>query len=203
MHLLIDNYDSFTYNVAQLMGELGARVQVVRNDAITLEQAMDLQPSSLVISPGPGTPADAGVSVEFIRHFAGRIPVLGICLGHQSIVAAFGGSIVRADRVMHGKVSRVYHDGATIYHGLSNPFEATRYHSLMAAEEDLPAELQVSSYTSSGEIMGVRLKGEDVEGVQFHPESILSPEGRRLMANFLELSTGKGDCLEAHSRTAS
>ena len=203
MHLLIDNYDSFTFNVFQLMGELGARVRVVRNDAITLEQAIALKPASLVISPGPGTPADAGVSVRLIRHFAGRIPVLGICLGHQSIVAAFGGSIVRAERIMHGKVSRVYHDGNTIYHGLSNPFEATRYHSLMAAEHDLPGELEVSSYTSGGEIMGVRLKGEDVEGVQFHPESILSPEGRRLMANFLELVTGKEGGLEKNSRKAS
>nr|MEE4268611.1 aminodeoxychorismate/anthranilate synthase component II [Candidatus Krumholzibacteria bacterium] len=193
MHLLIDNYDSFTFNVAQLMGELGGQVQVVRNDAITLDEAIALAPRSLVISPGPGTPDDAGVSVEFIRHFAGRIPVLGICLGHQSIVSAFGGRIARAERVMHGKVSRIYHDGGTIYHGLSNPFEATRYHSLIAPEKDLPAELQVSSYTSGGEIMGVRLKGADVEGVQFHPESILSPEGRRLMANFLELSAGKGD----------
>lgn len=192
MHLLIDNYDSFTFNVAQLMGELGAEVKVVRNDAITLEQAVALQPQSLVISPGPGTPQDAGVSVDFIKHFAGKIPILGICLGHQSIVEAFGGRIVRAERVMHGKVSRVYHDGGTIYHGLSNPFEATRYHSLIALEEDVPAELQVSSYTSGGEIMGVRLKGADVEGVQFHPESILSPEGRRLVANFLELSGTKG-----------
>lgn len=208
MHLLIDNYDSFTFNVAQLMGELGVRVRVVRNDAITLEEAVKLQPRSLVISPGPGTPADAGVSVEFIRHFTGKLPILGICLGHQSIVAAFGGSIVRAERVMHGKVSRVYHDGATIYHGLSNPFEATRYHSLMAAEHDLPDELQVSSYTSSGEIMGVRLKGQPdgcpVEGVQFHPESILSPEGRRLVANFLELAEGKEvSCHERHTRRAS
>ena len=192
MHLLIDNYDSFTFNVAQLMGELGAEVKVVRNDAITLEEAVALQLQSLVISPGPGTPQDAGVSVDFIKHFAGKIPILGICLGHQSIVEAFGGRIVRAERVMHGKVSRVYHDGGTIYNGLSNPFEATRYHSLIALEEDIPAELQVSSYTSGGEIMGVRLKGADVEGVQFHPESILSPEGRRLVANFLELSGTKG-----------
>jgi para-aminobenzoate synthetase component 2 len=204
MYLLIDNYDSFTYNVAQLMGDLGAQVRVVRNDAITLQQARELAPRGLVISPGPGTPDDAGVSVDFIKHFAGRIPILGICLGHQSIVSAFGGTIVRAGRIMHGKVSRVYHDGATIYHGLSNPFTATRYHSLMAAEADLPGELQVSSYTSSGEIMGVRLKGADVEGVQFHPESILSPEGRRLMANFLELAGGKeGKDNEVDSRKAS
>ena len=188
MHLLIDNYDSFTFNVAQLMGELGADVKVIRNDALTLAQAAALEPESLVISPGPGTPDDAGVSVEFIRHFAGRIPVLGICLGHQCIVRAFGGRIARAERVMHGKVSRVYHDGGTIYHGLSNPFAATRYHSLIALEKDLPPDLMVSSYTSGGEIMGVRLKGEDVEGLQFHPESILTPEGRRLVGNFLELT---------------
>ena len=193
MHLLIDNYDSFTFNVAQLMGQLGAEVKVVRNDAITLAEAVALAPRSLVVSPGPGAPEDAGVSVEFIRHFAGRIPVLGICLGHQCIVSAYGGRIVRAERVMHGKVSRVYHDGGTIYHGVSNPFEATRYHSLIALESDLPDALQVSSYTSGGEIMGVRARGLDVEGVQFHPESILTPEGRRLLANFLELCGGKGD----------
>jgi para-aminobenzoate synthetase component 2 len=193
MHLLIDNYDSFTFNVAQLLGELGAEVKVVRNDAITLEEAVAMDPESLIISPGPGNPDDAGVSVEFIRHFAGKIPVLGVCLGHQCIVSAFGGRITRAARVMHGKVSNVYHDSGTIYRGVSNPFQATRYHSLIALETDLPAELLVSSYTSGGEIMGVRLKGADVEGVQFHPESILTPEGRRLLANFLELSRGKGD----------
>jgi anthranilate synthase/aminodeoxychorismate synthase-like glutamine amidotransferase len=204
MHLLIDNYDSFTFNVAQLLGELGAEVKVVRNDAISLEEAGALQPESLIISPGPGTPDDAGVSVEFIRHFSGRIPVLGVCLGHQCIVAAHGGRIVRAERVMHGKVSRVYHDGGTIYHGLSNPFEATRYHSLIALENELPEPLQVSSYTSGGEIMGVRVKGQDTEGVQFHPESILTPEGRRLLANFLGLAGGKeGGHDQRDSRQAS
>lgn len=204
MHLLIDNYDSFTFNVAQLMGELGAQVKVVRNDAINLDEARKLQPESLVISPGPGTPDDAGVSVEFIRHFAEKIPVLGICLGHQCIVSAFGGKIVRAERVMHGKVSRVYHDGGTIYHGVSNPFEATRYHSLIALENDIPQVLQVSSYTSGGEIMGVRLKGAEVEGLQFHPESILTPEGRRLLGNFLELSGGRGgDHVQRDTRQAS
>ncbi len=186
MHLLIDNYDSFTYNVVQLLGGLGAEVTVARNDMITLEQARALEPESLIISPGPGNPDDAGVSLEFIRHFAGRIPVLGICLGHQCIVQAFGGTISRADRVMHGKTSRIYHDGGTIYDGLSNPFEATRYHSLTAREDSLPAELKVSAYTSDGEIMGVRLPGARLEGVQFHPESILTTEGRRLLANFLE-----------------
>ncbi|MGD9548756.1 MAG: aminodeoxychorismate/anthranilate synthase component II [Candidatus Krumholzibacteriia bacterium] len=186
MHLLIDNYDSFTYNVVQLLGELGAEVTVARNDMITLEQARAREPESLIISPGPGNPDDAGVSLEFIRHFAGRVPVLGICLGHQCIVQAFGGTISRADRVMHGKTSRIYHDGGTIYDGLSNPFEATRYHSLTAREDSLPAELKVSAYTSDGEIMGVRLPGARLEGVQFHPESILTTEGRRLLANFLE-----------------
>ncbi|MFH2052384.1 MAG: aminodeoxychorismate/anthranilate synthase component II [bacterium] len=186
MHLLIDNYDSFTYNVVQLLGELGAEITVARNDMITLEQARALEPESLIISPGPGNPDDAGVSLEFIRHFAGRIPVLGICLGHQCIVQAFGGTISRADRVMHGKTSRIYHDGQTIYEGLSNPFEATRYHSLTAREDTLPAELKVSAYTSGGEIMGVRMPGARLEGVQFHPESILTTEGRRLLANFLE-----------------
>ena len=188
MHLLIDNYDSFTYNVVQLLGELGAEVTVARNDRITLDEAAALQPESLIISPGPGTPDDAGVSLEFIRHFTGRVPILGICLGHQCIVQACGGTISRADRVMHGKTSRVYHDGQTIYEGLSNPFEATRYHSLTAREDTLPPSLKIASYTSSGEIMGVRMPGERVEGVQFHPESILTVEGRRLLANFLEMT---------------
>ena len=193
MHLLIDNYDSFTYNVAQLLGELGAAVEVARNDRISLQQARDLDPESLIISPGPGTPDDAGVSLDLIRHFAGRIPVLGICLGHQCIVQAFGGTISRADRVMHGKASRIYHDGRTIYEGLSNPFQAARYHSLTAREDTMPAELEVSSYTSEGEIMGVRLPGARLEGVQFHPESILTTEGRRLSANFLESTRSAGD----------
>ena len=188
MHLLIDNYDSFTYNIVQALGQPGAAIEVRRNDRLTVADAESLAPESLIISPGPGTPRDAGVSVELIRRFAGRIPVLGVCLGHQSIVEAFGGVIHRADCVMHGKVSRIYHDGATVYRGLSNPFTATRYHSLIAREQDLPAELEVASYTSAGEIMGVRLKGAAVEGVQFHPESILTPEGQRLLANFLALA---------------
>ncbi len=192
MHLLIDNYDSFTYNVVQLLGELGAEVTVARNDRITLEQARAMEPESLIISPGPGTPDDAGVSLEFLEHFMGRIPVLGICLGHQCIVQALGGIISRADRVMHGKTSRIYHDGQTIYDGLSNPFAATRYHSLTAREDTLPGQLKVSSYTSGGEIMGVRLAAERVEGVQFHPESILTVEGRKLLANFLEMTRAEG-----------
>jgi len=183
--LLIDNYDSFTYNIAQAIGELGHDATVVRNDALDVSGAAELAPSSLVVSPGPGRPGDAGVSVELIRHFAGKIPILGVCLGHQCIVEAFGGTITRAARVMHGKVSNVYHDNRTIYDGLSNPFSATRYHSLIAEENALPRDLEISAYTSEGEIMGVRLKGQPVEGVQFHPESILTPEGKKLLSNFL------------------
>ena len=186
MHLLIDNYDSFTYNIAQALGELGETFEVFRNDAIDVEQARSLEPSSIIISPGPGRPEDAGVSTELIRNFYETTPILGICLGHQCIVAAFGGPIERADHVMHGKVSKIYHDSRTLYEGLSNPFPATRYHSLIARENQLPEVLEISSYTSDGEIMGVRLKGRPVEGVQFHPESILTPEGNRLLANFLQ-----------------
>ena len=192
MHLLIDNYDSFTFNIVQALGALGAEVRVVRNDQITVAEAVEMQPASLVISPGPGTPDDAGVSMDLIKALAGQVPILGVCLGHQSIVQAFGGTIVRAERVMHGKTSRVYHDGSTIYAGLSNPFQATRYHSLMAQESALPAELKVSSYTSGGEIMGVRHRELPIEGVQFHPESILTPEGSTLLGNFLQLAGPKG-----------
>ncbi len=186
MHLLIDNYDSFTFNVVQALGELGAEVRVFRNDEITVDEALAMAPESVIISPGPGTPDDAGISTELIRAFAGRGPILGICLGHQSIVQAFGGRIVRAERVMHGKTSRIYHAGGTVYAGISNPFEATRYHSLIAQESDLPAELVVTSYTSGGEIMGVRHREFPIEGLQFHPESILSPEGPTLLSNFLK-----------------
>ncbi len=192
MHLLIDNYDSFTFNIVQALGELGAEIKVVRNDRISVAEALALNPESLIISPGPGTPDDAGISVELIRAFAGRGPVLGVCLGHQSIVQAYGGTIVRADRLMHGKTSKVYHDGGTIYAGMSNPFQATRYHSLIALESDLPEELQISSYTSGGEIMGVRHRDLPIEGLQFHPESILTPEGVTLLQNFLQLTTPKG-----------
>ncbi|HEX5133387.1 MAG TPA: aminodeoxychorismate/anthranilate synthase component II [Candidatus Krumholzibacteria bacterium] len=190
MHLLIDNYDSFTHNIAQAIGSLGEAVHVVRNDAIDLDQAVAMAPRTLIISPGPGRPENAGVSKAFIAHFADRIPVLGVCLGHQCIVEVFGGEVVRADRLMHGKVSSVYHDGRTIYDGLSNPFSATRYHSLIAAERSLPNLLEISAYTSEGEVMGVRLKGRPVEGVQFHPESILTPEGVKLLSNFLGLARG-------------
>ena len=185
MHLLIDNYDSFTFNVAQYVGELGYEFKVVRNDEIDVAGAEALSPASLIVSPGPGRPEDAGVSKELIRHFADRISILGVCLGHQCIVEVFGGAIVRAGRVMHGKVSNVYHDGRTVYDGVSNPFVATRYHSLIAKEETLTDELEISAYTSEGEIMGVRVKGRPVEGVQFHPESILTPEGKKLLSNFL------------------
>jgi anthranilate synthase/aminodeoxychorismate synthase-like glutamine amidotransferase len=189
MHLLVDNYDSFTYNIYQALGELGAEVKVVRNDSIGLEEAEALKPESLIVSPGPGVPRDAGLSTELVRRFAGVVPVLGVCLGHQCIVEAFGGKIERAAVVMHGKVSNVYHDGKTIFDGLSNPFSATRYHSLIAHEDSLPDELEITAYTSEGEIMGVRAKGIPVEGVQFHPESILTIEGKRLFMNFLEAAT--------------
>jgi len=185
MILLIDNYDSFTYNIVQALGELGAEVTVRRNDAVTVDEALAMAPDALVISPGPGAPKDAGVSLEMIRALAGKVPMLGVCLGHQSMVEAFGGRIVRAGRVMHGKTSRIYHDGTGVYAGLSNPFEATRYHSLIALETDLPAELRVASYTSDGEIMGVRHATLPIEGVQFHPESILTTEGKMLLGNFL------------------
>jgi para-aminobenzoate synthetase component 2 len=186
MHLLVDNYDSFTYNIYQALGELGAEVKVFRNDRIGTEDAQALKPESLIISPGPGVPRDAGRSTELVRLFAGVVPILGVCLGHQCIIESFGGKIERADRVMHGKISNVYHDGKTIFDGLSNPFCATRYHSLIAREDSIPDELEVTAYTSEGEIMGVRAKGLPVEGVQFHPESILTPEGKRMFMNFLE-----------------
>ncbi len=186
VHLLIDNYDSFTYNIAQSLGSLGHRFEVFRNDAIDVVGVRSLAPTSIIISPGPGRPSDAGISIELIRAFYDTTPILGICLGHQCIVEAFGGVIERSGRVMHGKVSKIYHDGQTIYGGLSNPFAATRYHSLIAIEKTLPRELEVSAYTSEGEIMGVRFKGLFVEGVQFHPESILTPEGDKLMSNFLQ-----------------
>jgi anthranilate synthase/aminodeoxychorismate synthase-like glutamine amidotransferase len=192
MHLLIDNYDSFTYNIVQGLGQLGATVEVRRNDRVDVAAAEALRPASLIVSPGPGTPDDAGVSITLIRHFAGRVPILGVCLGHQCIVQAFGGVIERATHLMHGKVSSIHHDGRTIYDGLSNPFTATRYHSLIASKEKLPDALEVSAYTSDGEIMGVRLKDRPVEGVQFHPESILTPEGQRLLANFLRVAGGSG-----------
>ena len=185
MHLLIDNYDSFTFNIAQAMGTLGEEVHVVRNDAIDVEGVRDMDPETIIISPGPGRPDDAGISKAIIANFADKLPILGVCLGHQCIVEVFGGLVVRARRVMHGKVSSVYHDGRTIYDGLSNPFSATRYHSLIAEERGLTDLLEISAYTSEGEVMGVRLKGRPVEGVQFHPESILTEHGHALLRNFL------------------
>ena len=189
--LLIDNYDSFTYNLVQAFLVLGAEVSVYRNDALTPREARALAPTHLCISPGPGTPYDAGVSMDMIRAFAGSIPVLGVCLGHQSIVEVFGGKVVRAARLMHGKTSLVRHDGSALYAGLPQPCEVGRYHSLIAAPETLPAALAVSARTDEGEIMGVRHRTLMVEGVQFHPESILTPDGPRLMQNFLEFTSGE------------
>ncbi len=183
--LLVDNYDSFTYNLVQAFMVLGAEVLVHRNDAITIEQALALKPTHLCISPGPGTPQDAGVSMKMIEAFAGRLPIFGVCLGHQSLVEVFGGKVVRAPRLMHGKTSPVHHDGKGVFTGLSNPMQAGRYHSLIALRESLPAELVVTAWTDEGEIMGVRHRDLPVEGVQFHPESVLTPEGPALMANFL------------------
>ena len=183
--LLIDNYDSFTYNLVQAFAAMGASVMVYRNDAITVPGALALEPTHLVISPGPGRPENAGVSLEMIEAFAGKVPILGVCLGHQSIVQQRGGEIVRAERLMHGKTSMVKHDGKSIFEGLSNPFEVGRYHSLCAEEETLPADLVITAQTERGEIMGVRHKMLQIEGVQFHPESVLTPEGDKLMANFM------------------
>ncbi len=189
--LLVDNYDSFTYNLVQAFLVLGADVLVHRNDAITVEQARALAPSHLCISPGPGTPHDAGVSMDMIRAFAGEIPVLGVCLGHQSIVEVFGGKVVRAGRLMHGKVSPVQHDGAGVFAGAPEPLQVGRYHSLIAEPESLPAALVVTARTAEGEIMGVRHRELNVEGVQFHPESVLTPEGPRLLGNFLQFHGGR------------
>lgn len=183
--LLIDNYDSFTYNLVQAFMVLGAEVLVHRNDQITVEQALALAPTHLCISPGPGTPHDAGVSMQMIAAFCGHVPVLGVCLGHQSLVAVFGGKVVRAGRLMHGKTSHVHHDGRGILAGLPEPFEAGRYHSLIAQPQSLPDVLEVSARTDEGEIMAVRHRTLAVEGVQFHPESVLTPQGPLLMDNFL------------------
>ncbi len=187
MLVVIDNYDSFTYNLVQYLGELGAIIEVFRNDAITLDQVAAKQPSQVVISPGPCTPNEAGISVDLIKRFAGTLPILGVCLGHQSIGAAFGGDVVRAERLMHGKTSMIHHDGKTIFEGLPNPFEATRYHSLIVKRETLPACLEISAETKEGEIMGLRHRQFPVEGVQFHPESILTRPGKDLLKNFLRL----------------
>ncbi|MGH7834996.1 MAG: anthranilate synthase component II [Candidatus Binatia bacterium] len=186
MILLIDNYDSFTYNLYHYLGELGVEVAVFLNDAITLEKIEALKPEKIVISPGPCTPREAGISCEVIRHFAPRTPILGVCLGHQCIGAAYGGDIIRAPEIMHGKLSDVHHDSRTIFRSLKNPFNAMRYHSLVIDPKTLPAELQVSAHTSDDIVMAVRHRTHPVEGVQFHPESILTDEGKKLLRNFLE-----------------
>jgi anthranilate synthase/aminodeoxychorismate synthase-like glutamine amidotransferase len=191
MVLVLDNYDSFTYNLVQYLGELGAEVEVRRNDQISLSQIEELGPDRILISPGPCTPHEAGISIDLIRHFAGKLPIFGVCLGHQAIGAAFGGDVVRARTLMHGKTSAVEHDGRTIFRDLPSPMTATRYHSLIVAKKTLPAELEISAETTdaSGErvIMGLRHKKLPIEGVQFHPESVLTAEGKKLVANFLNI----------------
>ena len=189
MVFVLDNYDSFTYNLVQYLGELGAEVEVRRNDQVSVDEIESLHPERIVISPGPCTPQEAGISIDLIHHFAGKVPLLGVCLGHQAIGAAFGGQVVRAKNLMHGKTSSVQHDGKTIFHGLPSPMTATRYHSLIVAEDDLPKELEVSAWTTDKDgsrvIMGLRHRQFPVEGVQFHPESVLTAEGKQLVKNFL------------------
>ncbi len=187
MLLVIDNYDSFTYNLVHYFGELGVDVMVFRNDKITVKEIEELSPQQIVISPGPCTPKEAGISVEVIKYFAGKIPILGVCLGHQAIGSAFGGKIVRAKTLMHGKTSLIHHDGKTIFKDIPDPFEATRYHSLVIEKESLPQELEISAWTQDGEIMGVRHRRYIIEGVQFHPESILTTHGKEILRNFLRL----------------
>lgn len=187
MLLMIDNYDSFTYNLVQYFQELGETVKVYRNDAISLKAIERLKPRKLVISPGPCTPNEAGISLAAVKHFAGRIPILGVCLGHQTIGQAFGGEVVRAERIMHGKTSKIYHDGKTLFIGTAQPFDATRYHSLLVDRSHLPEVLEISAWTSEGEIMGLRHRELMVEGIQFHPESILTLEGKNILQNFLKI----------------
>jgi anthranilate synthase/aminodeoxychorismate synthase-like glutamine amidotransferase len=190
MVFVLDNYDSFTYNLVQYLGELGATVEVRRNDQVSIEEIENLRPDRILISPGPCTPQEAGISIELIRHFTGKIPLLGVCLGHQALGAAFGGKVVRAKNLMHGKTSQVEHDGQTIFRGISSPMTATRYHSLIVSEEDLPADLAVSARTKEKDgtevIMGLRHRRFPVEGVQFHPESVLTEDGKKLVKNFLD-----------------
>ncbi|MFW6108311.1 MAG: anthranilate synthase component II [bacterium] len=185
MVVMIDNYDSFTYNIVQAIGAMGAEVVVYRNDKVTVEEIEAQRPDHIIVSPGPCTPREAGISNEAILHFAGKVPVLGVCLGHQCIGDAFGGEVVRADRLMHGKTSMIHHDGEGVLRGLANPFEATRYHSLIVREESLPECLMPTAHTAEGELMGLRHRTLGVEGVQFHPESFLTTEGPRLLENFL------------------
>lgn len=188
MILMIDNYDSFTYNLVQYMGELGADIHVERNDCISISEIESLKPKKIVISPGPCTPAKAGISVEVIKKFAGKVPLLGVCLGHQSVGAAFGGEIIKAGKLMHGKTSKVRHDGKTLFKNLPNPFTATRYHSLVLNRKTLPDCFEITAESEDNEIMGIRHKDLSVEGVQFHPESILTPNGKDLLMNFIENS---------------
>ncbi len=191
MVFVLDNYDSFTYNLVQYLGEMGEAVEVRRNDQVTLTEIESLNPSHILVSPGPCTPHDAGISIDLIRHFAGKKPVLGVCLGHQAIGAAFGGNVVRASQVMHGKISKIQHDGRTVFRGAPQPLTATRYHSLIVAEKGLPADLEISAETREKDgtrvIMGLRHRRYPVEGVQFHPESVLTESGRLLLKNFLAL----------------
>ncbi|MCC7134868.1 MAG: aminodeoxychorismate/anthranilate synthase component II [Nitrosomonas sp.] len=188
MLLMIDNYDSFTYNLVQYFGELGEEVKVVRNDEIALEQVSQLMPACVVISPGPCTPDEAGISLQLIQHYGGSLPLLGVCLGHQSIGQAFGGRIIRAKQVMHGKVSPIFHENSGVFRGLPNPFMATRYHSLIIERESLPDCLEITAWTETGEIMGIRHRTLAIEGVQFHPESVLSEHGHQLLKNFLQFT---------------
>lgn len=187
MVFVLDNYDSFTYNLVQYMGELGAELEVRRNDELSVDEVEALTPKRILLSPGPCTPQEAGISIELVRRFAGRVPILGVCLGHQAIGAAFGGDVVRAAKLMHGKTSEVEHDGKTIFTGIASPMTCTRYHSLIVSEKNLPEELEVSARTADGTIMGLRHRKYKVEGVQFHPESVLTEDGKRLIKNFLEL----------------
>lgn len=186
MLLMIDNYDSFTFNIVQYLGQMGEEVRVYRNDKIGLDEIANLRPEAIFLSPGPCSPSEAGITVDVIRTFYKTVPLMGICLGHQSIGYAFGGEVVRADRIMHGKVSPVLHDGKTLFAGLPNPFTAGRYHSLVVRPETLPSCLEVSARTAEGEIMGVRHRDYPVEGIQFHPESVLTPQGKRILRNFLK-----------------
>ncbi|AUM63189.1 aminodeoxychorismate/anthranilate synthase component II [Brevibacillus sp. 7WMA2] len=185
MIIMIDNYDSFTYNLVQFVGELGEELRVFRNDKITLEEIENMNPDYLMISPGPCTPNEAGISMDVVRHFAGKIPIFGVCLGHQSIGQVFGGKIVRADRLMHGKTSEVLHDGKTIFASIPSPFQAARYHSLVIQEESIPEELEITARTPEGEIMAIRHRELPIEGVQFHPESIITQYGKQMLKNFL------------------
>ncbi|MEE8423504.1 MAG: aminodeoxychorismate/anthranilate synthase component II [Thermodesulfobacteriota bacterium] len=189
MLLMIDNYDSFTYNLVQYFGELGAEVKVLRNDKLSLSDIDILKPERIVVSPGPCTPEKAGLSVDIIKSYAGKLPILGVCLGHQSIAYAFGATIKRADKLMHGKTSLIFHDGETVFKDIANPFEATRYHSLIIDEDSLSSSFKISAWTKEGEIMGIRHKDFFLEGLQFHPESILTKAGKNILKNFLEITT--------------